>query len=329
MRVAMPRRLLSTRAGLSLVAALLATAVLSLTWADGERMFSPRFREGAPSDALVEGPPRLSRGHLDAYVDLLEAAFDLALPRSDEQDLRDGVEDEFHAAGATEREAFLGLVESIVLLREQARRGEYASLRDGLRRFRTDVDRRLLAAPERRSHRVLTRVLERRHEAVWAGEPAIKGLSVDAYLEMVAFVAGLARNEAARLTPGQRSALIDYLGRDLAGLPKALRQRLAEVHRTWLWAKARWDRAKDARRFAMRWEAVKLLAKLVPANPPLEIRPGTDLPAYAREAARVADVQRAFDAVTSLARNPEAVLAALTTGLALDRDRPSTSLLYR
>jgi hypothetical protein len=297
--------------------------------ADGERMYEPRFREGAPSDPLVEGPPRLSRGHLNAYVDLLEAAFDVALPSAEEQDLRDSLENEFHGAGTEEREAFVSLVEAIVRLREQARRGEHAGLRDGLRRFRAAIDRRMLADRGRRSHRLLARVLERRHQEVWAGEPAVKGLSVDAYMETIVFVAGLARNEAPPLTPGQRSALIDYLGRDLAQLPKSVRAQLAAMHRTWLWVKARWDRAKDGRRFAMRWEAVKLLAKLVPAQPPLTVRPGTDLPSYAREAARVADAQRAFDAVTSLARNPEAVLAALTKGLELDRDRPITSLLYR
>jgi hypothetical protein len=309
-----------------LLLALGLTAVVPAA-ADGE-MFDPRFREGAPSDSLVEGPPRFSRGHVNAFIDLFEAAFDLALTAESEQTLRDAIENEFVAASPARRESFLALVEPIVVIRTKARRGEVAAVRALLRRFRAAIDERIRKQPATPAHRILTRALERRHRVLWVGEPAIKGVAVDAYIELVQFMVGLARNERVALSPGRRTALIDYLGGDLSGLDRETRERLAGVHRTWLRVKGRWDHAKDARRFLARWAAVRLGARLAPGGK-LIVEPGPDLAAYAREAAKVAAADDRYDAATVFARNPVALLEAASKGLGLSGEGPAFTFMYR
>ena len=44
------------------------------------------------------------------------------------------------------------------------------------------------------------------------------------------------------------------------GAPADAREQIARAHRAWLYVKARWLAADDAKRFAMRWEAVRLAA---------------------------------------------------------------------
>ena len=61
-------------------------------------LYAPTFRPGAATDVLVPGRPALTRGDVDAFVDLFEAAFDLSLPLAEEQDLRDRIEVDFEKA---------------------------------------------------------------------------------------------------------------------------------------------------------------------------------------------------------------------------------------
>jgi len=320
----MPRRLVCLA-----LTALLLLAATPAQGEDGGRMFDPRFREGAPSDALVAGPPRLSRGHVHAFVDLLETAFDVALPAQVEQDLRDALEEEFEAADKAAREALLALVDSVALLRARALCCDWRCVYAGLRRFRAAIDERLRADPKGAANRILLGTLRRRHEVVWRGEPALKALAVEAYLEMAVFVASLGRNETIVLSPGQISALRDYLGKDLRDCKFVTRDCLVGAHRVWLRVKARWDRSKDARRFAMRWGAVKLMARLAPRRGGIQITPGEDHKAYAREASKVAAADKSFDAVTALARNPKALLDTVCCGLALGAKAPPFTFLYR
>jgi hypothetical protein len=308
---------------------LLAVLAASASAGEGGHMVDPRFREGAPSDLLEAGPPPLSRGHLNAFVDLFEAAFDIALPRDVEQALRDALENDFAAGTKADREALLDLVDGIVNIRCCARCCNNRGVRRCLRAFRVAIDRRLRKAPGDAANRILSHALERRHKVTWLGRPEVKALSADAYLEAVQFVASLGRNEEIQLTPGQLAALRDYLGRDLRPLPEAVRAKIARSHHVWLHVKARWDRSRDARRLAMRWEAVRLMARLVPRTGGMKIVPGPGLKEYAREAARVAAADRPYDAVTALARNPELLFEALDRGLDLARDRQVFTFMYR
>lgn len=314
---------------LLLVVVALGTLLAPARADEAAQLFDPRFREGAPSDLLVEGPPRLSRGHVHGFLDTFEAAFDVALSAEVEQHLRAALEKRFATTGPRERERFLDLADGIVELRRCARCCNSAAVRRCLRAFRCELDRRLVAAPEDPVHRVLLHVLERRHVVTWLGRPEVKALAADAYLEAVQFVASLGRNEAIRLSPGQQTALRDYLERDLRRLSESVRTRIGCTHRIWLQAKARWDRAKDGRRLSMRWEAVRLMARLVPKTGGHTVEDGPDLTSYAREARRVAAADRGYDAITALARNPQLLFHALQRGLDLDADVQAFTFMYR
>ena len=306
---------------------LCAGALPSATGEEG--MFEPRFREGKAGDVLVKGEPGLLRGNLDAFVDLSEAALDIAWPAAGEQDLRDALETAFSAASETERKAFLDLVTPAASLREKGRAGDTDALRAGQRAFVIALDRRINAAPREKAHRLVTDALERSQRAVWKGIPAIRAGAADAWLEAGQFLVGLGRNERLEPTEGQRSALLEELDLALHGQPEAVRERLRQFQRTWLLVKARWDQAGDARRFAMRWEAVRLLARLLPAERALTVVQGPELTDYAREAARVASRFVAYDAWANVTRHPEVALEALKKGLELPEPVPEHVLLYR
>ena len=162
-------------------------------------------------------------------------------------------------------------------LRCCARCGNRSGVRSCLRSFRRSIDQRTRKKPADPVNRILLKVLERRHEVVWVGDPEVKRLAADSYLEMVQFVTSLGRNESVAFSSGQRSALRDYLARDFRRLSKATREKLEGVHRTWLLVKARWDRGRDTRRFRMRREATLLLARLAPVKGGLTVDPGTNL----------------------------------------------------
>lgn len=294
-----------------------------------ERMFEPRFREGKAGDVLVVGEPGLLRGNVDAFVDLTEAALDLAWSEKGEQDLRDALETAFGAWKEEERRSFLGLVTPVAALREKGKAGDTAALNAGKRAFVIALDQRIHAAPRDKVHRLVTEGIERSQRALWKGIPAIKGAAADAWLEAGLLLVGLGRNERPEPTEGQRTTLTDELDLGLHPQPEALRERLRLFHRSWLWIKARWDQASDAKRFALRWEAVRLVARLLPPEKALVVVEGPELADYAREAARVAERIGAFDAWSNLARHPEAVLEALKKGLDLPDTAPDQTLLLR
>jgi hypothetical protein len=308
---------------------LLVGAVRPLPARGEEGMFEPRFREGKPGDVLVKGEPGLARGNLDAFIDLTEAALDMAWPARDEQELRDALETAFYAAGEDGRRAFLELVRPVTSLREKGRSGDIEGLRAGQRAFVIALDRRIHSAPREKQHRLVTEGIEKSQRAVWKGIPAIRASAADAWLEAGLLLVGLGRNERFEPTDGQRSALQEELDVGLHGQAEAVRERLRLFHRTWLFVKARWDQATDARRFALRWEAVRLLARLLPPEKTVTVVPGPSLADYSREAARVAAQLPAYDAWSNAARHPELVLEALKKGLELPEPLPEHVLLYR
>lgn len=294
-----------------------------------ESMVDPRFREGRPGDVLVKGEPSLLRGHVDAFIDLTEASFDLAWAAPAEQELRDALELAFAPWSASQRTELLDLVTPLTGLREKGRAGDLETLRAGLRAFWIALDRRIAGAPREKAHQLLTTGLERRQRAVWRGIPAIQGSAADAWLEATLFLSTLGRNERFEPSGGQRQALLEQLDVDLHRQSEAVRERLRLFHRTWLLVKARWDQASEARRFALRFETVRLLARLLPPDKALTVVAGPDLPDYAREAARVSRVLEAYDAWSSVAHGPEATLEALTKGLDLPTPTPEHVLLFR
>ena len=312
------------------LAALLATVLgvgASAEAQDG--MYEPRFREGKPGDVLVEGEPGLLRGSVDGFVDFTEAALDLAWPEKGEQDVRDAVETAFGTWKEEERRSFLDLVSPLASLREKGKAGEVEAVNAGKRAFVIGLDKRIHAAPRDKVNRLVTEGIERAQRVVWKGIPAIKSAAADAWLEAATLLVGLGRNERPEPTEGQRTTLTEELDLALHPQPEAVRERMKAFHRSWLWVKARWDQASDARRFALRWEAVRLLARLLPPEKALTVNAGPELADYAREAARVAERIGAFDAWSNVARHPEAVFEALKKGLELPDTAPDQTLLLR
>jgi hypothetical protein len=312
-------------------AALAAVLLLGVSVrAGGEAGYEPVFREGRPGDVLVRGEPSLLRGDLDAFVDMTQAAFDVAIDARREQALRDALETGFGAAAAPQRQAFLDVVRPVTGLREKARQSDREGVRQGFESFRRAIDQRLLDLPRSVASRVLGEVLTRRHDPVWKGVPEIHGVAADAWVETATFVASLALNLSVEPTPGQVEALYRDLDAALRGKGPDVRERLLRAHRTWLNAKARWLASTEAKRFEMRWEAVLLLARALPpgAEPPHEVRRGAEMTDYAREAGTLAQKIGAYDALSNLARNPEALLGALERGLGVPRDPGEDILLY-
>jgi hypothetical protein len=294
-----------------------------------EGMFEPRFREGRGGDVLVAGTPALLRGQVDAFVDLFEAAFDLAFAAPDEQVLRDAVEGRFAAWPAGERESFLELVAPITALREKGRRGDVEGMKAGQRAFWIALDRRIQAAPREAPQRLLVEALEKRQRTTWRGVPAIHAVAADAWLELNAFLVGVGRNETFEPTAGQRTTLVEELDRALHPQPEAVRERVRQAHRVWLLVKARWDAASQTQRYALRWQVVRLLARILGPARLAEPAVGPTPADYARAAHDVASRLSPYDAWSNLARQPAATLEALLKGLDVVEPLPEHALLYR
>ncbi|MHC5011060.1 MAG: hypothetical protein ACYTG6_08940 [Planctomycetota bacterium] len=292
-------------------------------------MFDPRFREGQPGDVLHAGPPPLLRSQLDGFVDLCEAAFDLAIPSGREQDLRDALELAYGEGTPVDREGFRALVAPIASLRSKARRGDDVGVQAGLSGFRRALDQELAAAPDRAANRIVREVLQLRQQSVWPGTPPVHGAAAAAWIELVEFLVALGRNAGVHPTEGQSAQLIRDTGAVLHGSPEGVRRRLRDAHRVWLRVKAQWDVADVDRRLALRWTAVRLVAAIMPPSRRIEPGPDGDLQAYARAAGALGEAEPAFDAWVNLAANPEAVLVAVDRWLGPLPDERDDTLLYR
>ncbi len=321
-------RLGSRIAACLIAGALLLTTGATTTAAPG-LLYAPTFRAGAATDLLIPGKPALTRGDLNAFVDLFETAFDLAIPLAEEQDLRDRIEVDFEKADNKARAAWLTLVKDLPAMRAAAQAGKRDPVRKGLRAFRLGLDARIVAEPRHPVNVLLTVLLERRHQPLWPGNPPVAAGPAEAYLEAVAFVSGLGRGEAVQLSETQRRVLRELLRRGLFTQPPAVREELVRFHRVWLAAKAAWDQADEAGRFRARWSAVLLMSKLLPPEEQVEIEPGVTLKAYAAAAAQVRAARSGYDALVAAARNPAAVLVVLKKGLTLSVKPDDATFTYR
>lgn len=277
--------------------------------------FDPRFRTGEPEDVLAEGPPPLTRTDVDAFVDLVEAGFDLAIGAEREQALRDALEQEYDGLAPEARRALLDLVAPAALLRADVRARQVAPVDEGLAAFRRALDARLALATEDRPNAILRDVLRARGRLTWLGEPPIHALAADAWLELVELVVSLGRNEDVAPTEGQRSVVREDLVTALRAVDEPTRARLLRVHRAWIRLQAAWDAAGDARRLSLRMVAVRLLAQALPADRRITVGADEDLPAYARVATLLRAAEPAYDAWSNLARNPAPVLDAVEAWL--------------
>jgi hypothetical protein len=296
---------------------------------DVDRLYEPVFREGEPGEPLVDGDPPLRREHLDAFVQFTEAAFDLSVPATREQELRDALENGFAASGKERREGLLAAVRPWSLVKERAARGDAQAVRDALAAFRREIDGRLEDLPRARASAILREILALRGETAWNGQPPVHGVAATAWLETAQFLASLGRNEDVAATEGQLGALRQDLGACLAVQPPEVRERIGRAHRLWIVAKTRWIAADEAQRFKMRWEAVRRVARYLPRGHDHAVAPGPELKDYAREASVVALGVSGYDAMANLARNPLEVFDALEKGLGVPKDLPDSVLYSR
>ena len=313
----------------ALVVVVLLGSLLALPAGADGLMYDPVFRPGRPAAVLVKGTPPLTRGDVSDFVDLFEAAFDLALPQHNEQDLRDQIEIDFSGRTPEQRRTFLDTLRTLRQVRTRLRAGNTDAAEDTLRAFRRHIDESISASPNHAVYRVLSKILKRRHATHWRGDPPVKALAADLYLELATFVTSLGRGTAVKPTAGQLSVVRDELLKVIARTPRETRVHMARIHAYWLRVKAAWDRADEARRFEMRFEAVRFLARLLPKEQTIEINAGPTLRDYAREAARVAGRSAALAAFTNVTRNPALLFKIVDKGLGLDEQAPPSSLLYR
>ncbi len=312
-----------------LVLSILSFACFPTAHAEDGLLYGPTFREGVPSDVLIEGDPALARGHIDAFVDLLESAFELALPAHQEQDLRDVLEANFESGTVDARRRWLALVKDLPSMRDAVRGGNRREGRAGLRAFRTALDQRIARYPIQTASQIVKKALERRHQVVWPGSPPVKGGAVDAYLELAVFTSSLGRNEAVKPTVGQRKALIEELRKAFHGASEDKRKELDRMNRTWLRVKAAWDKADEKTQFALRMACVRFVATSLPPDKKVKVGSAEGLTGYAREAKRVCEPQNAFDAFSNVARRPAEMLKVIREALKLNGKEPSFTFMYR
>ncbi len=270
--------------------------------------FDPRFRLGPADEVLVKGPPPLRRADVDAFVDLLQASFDLRVPADKERALRDALETDFGKADPAARARLLALTEPIDDLCAAAAKRDLGTTERGLETFRRALDAFLAETPDAPSSRLVGEVLRARGRAAWDGEPPIHAPAADAWLDLVELVVSLGRNEDVEPTPGQRSVVREELGAAFHGLDPKVRTRLLHAHRTLVRLEAHWDAADEARRLVLRMDAAHLLADALPEDERITVEEGGDAVRYARVATLLRTVQSDYEAWSSLAHQVAPVL---------------------
>ena len=291
--------------------------------------FDPRFRPHPATDVLVKGEPPLLRRDEDAFVDLVEAAFDLAMPQAVERRLRVAVEEGFEKGDADARKRFLERVAPIGNLRRLVREQNLLEAEEGMMAFRRSLDTRLQEDPPDAVATLLRDLLRGRHETAWAGEPPIHAAAVESWLALTAFLTAVARNEAVAPSPGKDAVTRRELGLDLAKRDADERGLVLRAHRPWIRLQEAWDDGGDLRRLKLRIQVVQFVVDLLPEEKRVEVGEIEDLKGYARSAAVLRDVVPALDLWTTLGAHPEKVLALVEAWLGPVPEGEDALLLYR
>jgi hypothetical protein len=288
-------------------------------------MYAPRFREGPPERVLVRSPVPLERAHLDAQVDLVEAAFDLALTPDEEQALRDGIETAWPKASDAARASVLGRPAEKAAILAALRRGDGAGAQRLLATVAADLARGADAAPSAPENAPVVAARRRAATVHSAGDPPVSLADQNALEEVVLFLLRLARNEDALVTEGQRAALRAKTKAALDASGALVRRRHDRANRLWLLLEARWDAAGEDERLRMRWTAVRLFRWLLGLAPSPETSDGAGgaqggLADYAARAREVAGAKDAFQQVALAFGNPEAVVTAAVSIAGFGKD---------
>jgi hypothetical protein len=283
-------------------------------------MYDPRFREGKPEDVLAKTEPVLLRRDLDAFVDLFEAAYDVALGPAEEQRFRDAVETGWPVWDSTAREAAKRRPAERDAVVTALGAGDAAGATRLLDAFRSEQDARLSAAPTAAYHQPLVQAKRRASEPFSPGKPTVTVAAQDAFEQMALFLLRVARNEDAPITDGQIVALREQTKKAMDATGDAVRRHYARTPRLWRVVRSRWQSADDEVRLRMRWAAVRAFRWIVGLSP-TEGPPTTrgDLAAYAAAAQEVAAKGPAFDQAALAFQNPQALFDAAVEALGLSR----------
>ncbi len=285
----------------------------------GERMQDPRFREGNPAEVLVESPADgvpLLRASVDAYVDLIEAAYDLAFSPSQEQEMRDAVESAYPRWSVESKRFLRSAGARKASVTEAFARGDAASAQASLAAFASSLAARIAVAPAVAWHLPVRAAKARRETVFSPGETPVSLNAANAYEQTVLFLLGAGRNEDPAVTPGQSQAVRSDLAKAMGLSGAVVRRHYARLHRLWLILEARWDASDDDARLRMRWAAVGLLRRLA-GMAPLAASAKGDLRAYAASAAEVAAAMPRFDAYAAATLEPQAVIGTVLEGLGM------------
>ena len=275
------------------------------------------FGAGDPSAVLVPGEVKLHGRDADAFLHLCRAAFDAPIPQQLETGLRTQLVADFKARGILGRQAWLKLLDPWPQIAADQKAGRADSVREGLQSFRVALDKRLRAFPDARVHQLVGRLLKRQSEILMPGPPEVTGLAADVYLDALVFVASLGRNEALRLTDGQRSVLSDHIREQFKSKPSGDHRAVRELATAWNRVQRSWDTADPATQLRTRLKAVQLVARLALKGKGENVPDSTGAAALTAHAQRVREAGGKLDALSSLSVNPTHVWAVLRDGLGL------------
>ncbi len=281
-------------------------------------MFDPRFREGSPSDVLVATGSPLLRGTVDAFVDLVEASLDAALPADEEQALRDGVETAWSKLSSDERQWFERCVDRKTRLARATQAGDSAGRAD-LGAFSGELGVRVEARPTAAWKSVVRRALaDRATPFTTSGTPPVSVAAVSAFEELGAFLICVARNDGEQVTAGQSEAVRARLRSSMDASGALVRGHYARMPRLWLLVKARWDASDAAAKMRMRWAAVKAFRRIagLPAFTPVPDEEA--LVAYARAARETWAQASLFDTYSNAFDNLDLLIGAAVEGLGFE-----------
>jgi len=281
-------------------------------------MFDPRFREGSPSDVLVATGSPLLRGTVDAFVDLVEASVDAALPADEEQALRDGIETAWPRLTADDRQWLERCVDRKTRLARATQAGDSAGRAD-LGAFSGELGVRVEARPTAAWKSVVRRALaDRATPFTTTGTPPVSIAAASAFEALGSFLVCVARNDGEQVTEGQAQAVRARLRSAMDASGALVRGHYARLPRLWLLVKARWDASDAAAKMRTRWAAVKAFRRIAGLA---EFRPLPDeeaLVAYARAAREVWAQSSLFDLYTNAFANLDLLIGAALEGLGLE-----------
>ena len=314
-----------TTGGLVLVVLVFACTAVPFLWADEptapavDPLVPLKFDAGDPGAVVVQGDVKLHRREVDGFLNLLRTAFEAPIPSTLEAGLRTQMAADFGARGILGRQAWLKLVDPWPQIAADLAANEKAKAREGLKQFRLALDKRMRMFPDARVNQLVARLLKRQSEILLPGPPEVSGLAADVYLDVLVFVATLGRNEAVRLTDGQRSVLADNLREQFKTKSKDDHDAVRKIADAWNRVRTRWSETTGDEAFQTRVFSNLLVYRLLPGKSEFTLVSRSTPADVARRGKDVCRAHGKLDTLSGLSANPTHVWKVLKGGLGLGR----------